>query len=59
MIFSVGVCMCITSGSPVAVTTKRKRLDRTGKTHFRTMSGAKVADVTVSLKALGETMIVS
>ena len=31
-------------------TIERKRLDKIGKTHVRTMAGAKVADVTASLK---------
>ena len=32
-------------------TIERKRLDRTGKTHVRTVAGARVLDVTASLKA--------
>ena len=32
-------------------TIDRKRLDRTGKTHVRTMPGARVPDVTASLRA--------
>ena len=32
-------------------TIDRKRIDRTGKTHVRTMSGARVSDVTASLGA--------